>query len=58
MTVAAYGNFHCRRQRWQQMTMALNDDRTRELVADDDGQETRQDGEQRWHSVFIRGNNC
>jgi hypothetical protein len=38
--------------------MALNDDGTRELAADDDEQGARPGGEQRRHSAFIRGNNC
>jgi len=47
-TVAAYGNF--RGLQWLQMTMALNDDGTRELEADDDGEGMRPGG-------FISGNN-
>jgi len=36
---------------------ALNDDGTRELATDDDGQGTRPGGDQRRHSAFIRCNN-
>jgi hypothetical protein len=36
MTAAVCGDFHGRR--WRQMTMALNDNGTRELAADDDGE--------------------
>jgi hypothetical protein len=39
MTAAAYGDFPGRR--WQQMTIALIDDGTQELVADNDGEGTR-----------------
>jgi hypothetical protein len=56
MTVATSGDCHGRR--WWRMAMALNDDGTRELAADDDEQGARPGGEQRRHSAFIRGNNC
>jgi len=36
---------------------ALNDDGTRELATDNDGQGTRPGGDQRRHSAFIRCNN-
>jgi hypothetical protein len=36
---------------------ALNDDGTRELATDDDGQGMRTGGDQRRHSAFIRCNN-
>ena len=55
MTTVAYGNFHGRQ--WRRMTMALNGDGTRELVADDDGEGTRPGGEQRRHLAIISGNN-
>ena len=42
MTAAAYGDF-CRR-RWQWMMMALNNEGTRELAADDDGEGTTPGG--------------
>ena len=42
MTVAAYSNL--RGRRWQRMTMALNNDGTRVLMADDDGEGTRPGG--------------
>ena len=42
MTAAAYSNFRGRRWRW--MTMALNNDGTRVLMADDNGEETRPGG--------------
>ena len=55
ITEMAYSNCHGRR--WWPMTMALNDDGTRELATDDDGQGTRPGGDQRRHSAFIRCNN-
>ena len=56
MTAAAYGDF--RGRRWQQMTMALIDNGTRELAADGDGKGTRPGGEQRRHlALIISGNN-
>jgi hypothetical protein len=55
MTAAAYGDF-CGRQ-WQRMTMALIDDGTQELAADDDGEGTRPGGKQRRRLAFISGNN-
>jgi len=39
------------------MTMALNNDGTRELAVDDDGEGTRPGGKQRSHSAFNSGNN-
>ena len=42
MTLAAYSNL--RGRRWQRMTMALNNDGTRVLMADDDGEGTRPGG--------------
>jgi hypothetical protein len=44
-------------RRPRHMTMALNDDGTRELATDDDGQGTRPGGDQRRHSAFIACNN-
>ena len=38
MTVAAYSDFHGRQ--WQRMMMALIENSTRELVADDNGEGT------------------
>jgi len=55
ITETAYGD--CRGRRWRPMTMALNNDGTRELATDDDGQGTRPGGDQRRHSAFIRCNN-
>ena len=49
------GDNDSRGRRWWRMTMALNDNGTRELVAEDDGQGTRLGGEQRRHSTFDRG---
>jgi hypothetical protein len=39
------------------MMMVLIDNGTRELAADNDGEGTRLDGEQRQHLAFISGNN-
>jgi len=55
MTAASYGDF--RGRRWRRMTMALNNDGTRELAADDDGEGMTPGGKKRWHSAFISGNN-
>jgi hypothetical protein len=55
ITETAYGN--CRGRRWRPMTMALNDDGTRELATVDGEQRTRPGGDQRRHSAFIRCNN-
>ena len=64
MTAAAYGNFHG--WQWGRMTMALINNGTQELAADDDGEGTRpqqettemRDSDERRRRQRIDDNDC